>query len=31
MTRVYDFDDADTALADLAHGRITGVGVLRMQ
>jgi propanol-preferring alcohol dehydrogenase len=31
MTRVYPFDEADRALADLAHDRITGVGVLRMQ
>jgi propanol-preferring alcohol dehydrogenase len=30
MTRVYDFDEADSALADLAHGRITGVAVVRM-
>jgi propanol-preferring alcohol dehydrogenase len=27
----YPFDEADRALADLAHDRITGVGVLRMQ
>ena len=31
MTRVYPFEEADRALADLAHDRITGVGVLRMQ
>ena len=31
MTRVYAFEEADRALADLAHDRITGVGVLRMQ
>jgi alcohol dehydrogenase, propanol-preferring len=30
MTRVYPFDDADRALADLAHDRITGVGVLQV-
>jgi alcohol dehydrogenase, propanol-preferring len=30
MTRVYPFDEADRALADLAHDRITGVGVLRV-
>lgn len=30
-TQVYPFDEADRALADLAHDRITGVGVLRMQ
>jgi len=30
MTRVYPFEEADRALADLAHGRITGVGVLRV-
>jgi propanol-preferring alcohol dehydrogenase len=30
MTQVYSFDEADRALADLAHGRITGVGVLRV-
>jgi propanol-preferring alcohol dehydrogenase len=31
MTRVYPFDEADSALADLAHDRITGVGVLRIE
>ena len=31
MTQVYPFDAADRALADLAHDRITGVGVLRMK
>jgi alcohol dehydrogenase, propanol-preferring len=31
MTQVYSFDEADRALADLAHGRITGVGVLRVE
>jgi hypothetical protein len=31
MTTVYPFDQADQALADLAHDRITGVGVLRVQ
>jgi propanol-preferring alcohol dehydrogenase len=30
MTRVYPFDEADRALADLAHDRITGVGVLQI-
>jgi propanol-preferring alcohol dehydrogenase len=30
MTRIYEFDEADRALADLAHGRITGVAVVRM-
>jgi len=30
MTTVYPFDEADRALADLAHDRITGVGVLRI-
>jgi propanol-preferring alcohol dehydrogenase len=31
MTTVYPFDEADRALSDLAHDRITGVGVLRVQ
>jgi propanol-preferring alcohol dehydrogenase len=30
MTEVYAFDEADRALADLAHDRITGVAVLRV-
>src|SRR5437763_1241051 len=30
-TQPYDFDQADRALGDLAHDRITGVAVLRMQ
>jgi len=30
MTQVYEFDDADRALADLAHGQITGVAVLQI-
>src|SRR5581483_4736974 len=30
MTQPYPFDEADRALADLAHDRITGVGVLRI-
>ena len=29
MTEVYPFDEADRALADLAHDRVTGVAVLR--
>jgi propanol-preferring alcohol dehydrogenase len=31
MTQPYPFDEANRALADLAHDRITGVAVLRMQ
>ena len=31
MTVVYPFDEADRALADLAHDRITGVGVLAVE
>ncbi|MBV9410857.1 MAG: zinc-dependent alcohol dehydrogenase family protein [Acidimicrobiia bacterium] len=31
MTQSYPFDEADRALADLAHDRVTGVAVLRMQ
>src|SRR5438270_885134 len=30
MTAVYPFDEADRALADLAHDPLTGVGVLRI-
>jgi len=31
MTHVYPFEEADRALVDLAHDRITGVGVLRVE
>ena len=30
-TQLYPFDEADRALADLAHDRITGVAVLRVR